>query len=77
MLAAHTLIYRGAQIFHYAMGSVKPFMSQEIFNMVYCVYFHSIMNYGIIFSENSPYSVKVFKIHKNIIGIISGCRSSD
>jgi len=41
--------------------------------MVYYDYFHAIMNCGIIFLENSPYSVEVFKIHNNII--ITACRS--
>jgi len=41
--------------------------------MVYYDYFHSIMNCRIIFLENSPCSVEVFKIHNNII--ITKCRS--
>jgi hypothetical protein len=30
------------------------------------------MNYGIIFQNNIPYSVRVFKIQKNITAIIPG-----
>lgn len=45
----------------YAMGSVKPFMSQEILKMVYYVYFHTITRYGIILLENCPHSVKCLK----------------
>jgi hypothetical protein len=33
----------------YAVRSIKPFMSQEILKMVYYAYFHSIVNYGLIF----------------------------
>ena len=40
------------------LRSVKPFISQETLNMVYYVYFHSIMNYGLIFWGNSPHSAK-------------------
>jgi hypothetical protein len=38
--------------------------------MVYYAYFHSIMNYGLIFGENSSHSVKIFKIQNNIIFIL-------
>ncbi|PNF17558.1 hypothetical protein B7P43_G15556, partial [Cryptotermes secundus] len=61
----------------YAMRSIKPFMSQETLKMVYHAYFHSIMNYGLIFWGNSSHSVIIFKIQKNIIRIITGCRSRD
>jgi hypothetical protein len=33
----------------YAVRSVKPYISQETLKMVYYIYFHSIMNYGLIF----------------------------
>jgi hypothetical protein len=41
----------------YAMRSIKPFMSQETLKMVYHAYFHSIMNYGLIFWGNSSHSL--------------------
>jgi hypothetical protein len=40
--------------------------------VVYYDYFHSVINCGIIFLENSPYSIEVFKIENNIIGIFTG-----
>jgi hypothetical protein len=52
-------------------------MSQETLKMVYYAYFHSTVNYGLTFWGNSSHSVKIFKIRKNIIGIITGCRSRD
>jgi hypothetical protein len=61
----------------YAMRSIKPFMSQETLKMVYHAYFLSIMNYGLIFWGNSSHSVNIFKLQKNIIRIITGCRSRD
>ena len=33
----------------FAMRSVKPFMSQQMFNVIYYSHFQSIMSYGIIF----------------------------
>jgi hypothetical protein len=54
-------------------GRRKSFMSQ----MVYYAYFHSIVNYGLIFWGNSSHSVKIFKIQKNIIRILTGCRGRD
>jgi hypothetical protein len=62
---------------HYAMESVKPFMSQKTLKMVYYAYFHSVMNYGLIFWGNSSHSAQIFKIQKNMIRIITGCRSRD
>jgi hypothetical protein len=58
----------------YAIWSVKPFISQGKMKMVYYDYFHSIMNCGIIFLENSPHSIEVFKIQNNMIRIITGFR---
>jgi len=75
MWAAHTLIHRGAQSFHNAMQSVKPFKSWKKFKMVNCTHFHYMGNYGIIFWKNIPYSVRVSKIQTNITAIITGGRS--
>jgi hypothetical protein len=61
----------------YAMRSVTPPMLQETLMMVYCAYFRSIMNYGLTFWGNPSHSVKMFKIQKNIIRIITGCRCTD
>ena len=33
----------------------------------YYAYFHSLMNYGIIFGSNSSYSNEVFKLQKRIV----------
>jgi len=43
------------------MRSVKPFMSQEMLKFVYYAYFHTILHFGIILSENCPRSVKFLK----------------
>ena len=52
-------------------------MSHETLEMVDYAYFHSIMNCGLIFLGNSSHSVKIFKIQKNIISVIEGCRRRD
>jgi len=45
--------------------------------MIYNAYFHSIMNFRLISWWNSSQSAKIFKTQKNIIIIITGCRSRD
>jgi hypothetical protein len=47
-------------------------MSWEKFTVVNCAYIHCMVNYGIILCKNIPYSVKVFKVQKNVIAIITG-----
>jgi hypothetical protein len=61
----------------YAVKSVMPFMSQETLRMVCSACFDSIMNYGFVLLGNSSHSVQIFKIQKNIIRIIVGCRIRD
>jgi len=52
-------------------------MSQETLKMIYYAYFHSIMIYGLTFWGKFSHEAKILKIHKNIIRIITGCRSRD
>jgi hypothetical protein len=42
------------------MRSVKPFKLHETLKMVYYAYFNPIMNYGLIFWENSSNSKNIF-----------------
>jgi hypothetical protein len=39
--------------------------------MVYYAYFHSIMNYGIIFWGNSSYNINIFRPQKKVIKILT------
>jgi hypothetical protein len=55
--------------------SINTYMSQKVKKMVYYAYFHSAMSYGIIFSEISTDSTKIFKIQKRPIGIITGSKN--
>jgi len=45
--------------------------------MIYYSYFHAVMNYGLIFWENSSYSNGILKIQQRIIGIIMGTGTRD
>ena len=58
----------------FAVTAIKPFVTQDTFKMVYHSYFHSIINYGIIFWGNSSYSI--FRLHDMIVmgvGIMDSC----
>ena len=59
------------------MRSVKPFASQQMLQIIYFSYFHSIMFYGLIFWDHSPHSVRVFRLQKRIIRIMTGSGSRD
>jgi hypothetical protein len=60
-----------------AVRTVKSIMSQKALRIIYFSYVHSIIIYGIIFWGNSPYSIKIFRIQKKIIRIITNSRSRD
>ena len=56
------------------MRSLKPCMSHNSLRIIYYSYFHSIMNFGLLFWGNSSCSLQVFRIQKKIIRIILGCK---
>jgi hypothetical protein len=62
---------------YYAMITVKPYVTTNTLKMIYNSYFHSIMIYGLLFWENSPDIIKVFRLQKKIIRIMKGCRARD
>jgi hypothetical protein len=61
----------------FAMKSVKPFVSQQIMQIIYYSHFHSIMSYGLIFWGYSTISMRVFRVQKRIIRIMTGSKSRD
>jgi hypothetical protein len=61
----------------YAVRSVKPYVTINTLKMIYYSYFHSVMTYGLLFWGNSPESIKIFRLQKKIIRIMTGCRSRD
>jgi hypothetical protein len=58
----------------YAIRAIKPFMSLDTLKLVYYSYFHSVMNYGIIFWEDSSHSFHVFRLQKRVIRFITRSR---
>jgi hypothetical protein len=57
--------------------TLQAIMSTETLRMVYFVYVHSSMSYGIIFGGNQPYTQKIFRIQKRVIRIITNSRIRD
>jgi hypothetical protein len=70
-------IYSKLSIASYTIRILKQTLSQVILLMTYFAYFHSIMSYEIIFWGNSSYSVKIFKLQKRVIRIITGAKNRD
>jgi hypothetical protein len=61
----------------FAMHAVKPFMSPQMLKVIYYSYVHSIISYGIIFWGHIAPSIRVFRLQKRIIRIMTGSRSKD
>jgi len=59
----------------YEIRVIKPFMSLDSLQMVYYLYFQSIMTYEIIFWGNSSYRFNIFRLQKRIIRSIMDARS--
>jgi len=55
----------------FAIRTIKTFRSFNVLRTVYFSYFHTLLSYGIIFWGNLRLSIKVFKIQKRIIRIIT------
>jgi hypothetical protein len=45
--------------------------------MIYHAYFHSVLSYGIIVWGNFPHRVDIFRLHKKVITITRGIKSTD
>jgi len=56
----------------FAYGAIKTFETQDTLKMVYHSYFHSIINYWLIFRGDSSYSNSICKLQNRIIRIIMG-----
>jgi hypothetical protein len=61
----------------YAVRVMKEYMPLKTLIMIYYAYFHSLMNYGLIFWGNSPYSIHIFRLQKKIIRIITSTRNRE
>jgi hypothetical protein len=60
-----------------AVRMVNSIMSQEALRIIYFPYVHSTITCGIIFWGNLPHSIKIFRIQKKIIRIITNSRNRD
>ena len=61
----------------FAVRAIKPFVSPDTLKKVYHSYFHSIINYRIIFWGISSYSNSIFELQKRSIRIIIGVGIKD
>ena len=61
----------------YDMKSIKPYLSQQTLKVIYYSYFHAVMSYGIIFWGHATNAIKVFKLQKRILRIMTGCSMRD
>jgi len=61
----------------FAVRTVRSLLSLDSLKLIYYSYFHSILNYGIIFWGNTHYSNAIFKMQKRIIRIMVGIRNRD
>jgi hypothetical protein len=59
----------------YVMRSVKPYMPIKILKTIYYSYFNTVMSYGLYFWGNSPHSIKIFRLQKKIIRIMTSSNS--
>jgi len=58
----------------YAVRTMYSFSSLNTLKMIYFAYFHSVINYGIIFWGNSSESNKIFSAQKKIVRIMTRSR---
>jgi hypothetical protein len=58
----------------YVIRSIKPYVSLNTLRIIYYSKFNSIINYGLPFWGNSSHSIKIFRIKKNIIRTMLGCK---
>ena len=55
------------------MWSVKLYVTLNTLKMIYYTYFHSVMTHGLLFLGHSSDSIKIFRLQKKIIRIMTGC----
>jgi hypothetical protein len=60
----------------YVMRTVKPYVLYNTLKIIYYSYFHSVLNYGLLFWRSSTESIKIFKLQKNMIRIMMGYKSN-
>ena len=74
----HTdLVIKKMSSISYALRQVKHTLPLETLRVIYFAHVHSIISYGVIFWGNSPSAIKVFKLQKKIIRIITNTKPRD
>jgi hypothetical protein len=58
----------------YAIRTLKQIMSQKTI-MIYYAYFNSLMTQGIIFWDNSSYSIHIFRLQEKLIRTITNSKN--
>ena len=59
----------------YIMRRLKPIMPTNTIKIACYSYFNAVMTYGLSFWGNSPHSIKIFKLQKKAVRIITGNNS--
>jgi len=61
----------------YIARTIKPFLSINSLKMIFHVYFHVVMSYGLIFWVTSFYSSNIFKLQNQMVRVLVGARLRD
>jgi hypothetical protein len=61
----------------YNARAIKRLLSLNSLKVIYHAYFHSVITYGLIFSETSPYNTDIFKLQTRMIRILMEARPTD
>ena len=60
-----------------AVRTITPLLSKNALKMLYFSYAHSVISYGIIFWGNSTNSIKIFRLQKKIIRIMTKSKKTE
>jgi hypothetical protein len=59
----------------YILRSIKPYMPINTMKTIYYSCFNTIMSYGLFLWENLPHTLKIFRMQKMIIRIMTSCNN--
>ena len=59
----------------YSLRTLKKNVSQDVLLTTYHAYFSSLMTYGIMFWGNSSAAIKIFRLQKQAVRLLSDCHS--
>jgi hypothetical protein len=61
----------------YAVWALTPLLSKNALKMLYFSYVHSVISYGIIFWGVSVNSIKIFRLQKKILRLMTGSKKME